>query len=233
MSDIIKIENLTKIYHENTPEEVIAIQNISFAVTQGEFLCIMGVSGSGKSSLLNIIGCMDSHNSGKILIEDTEISKLDEGQKSLFRNKQIGFVFQNLYLISNLTVKENILLPIIPYQNQSNFENRVNELLNLVNLEITQDRMPSQLSGGQKQRVAICRALINNPSIILADEPTGSLDTKTGKVILELFKKINESRNITIIVVTHDPKVLEYANRVIELKDGRIIRNEIIEKIQN
>jgi putative ABC transport system ATP-binding protein len=223
---IVEVRNLKKIYLRDTPSEVQALRGVDLEVDVGEFISIMGASGSGKSTLLNILGCMDKSTEGSVRIENTEVTAVPQSQLSRIRKEKIGFVFQDIYLINNLRAIDNVLAPLIPYGISKKDRKRAEDLLKDAGLGNRINHSPNQLSGGEKQRVAICRALINNPKIILADEPTGNLDTKTGTEILNLLRKINQEQGTTIIVVTHDPKVAEYSSRNIIFRDGQIIEDK-------
>ncbi len=215
---VLECKNVWKIYGSGE-NKVIALRDINLSVEEGEFLIIMGPSGSGKSTLLHIIGCLDTPTKGEVYIEGKEVSKMDLVK---VRRKYIGFVFQQFNLIPNLNVYENVELPLIfsgvPKEKR---EKKVIEILERLGLSNRIYHYPNQLSGGQKQRVAIARALINNPKYILADEPTGNLDSKTGKEVMELFKELNEEGR-TIILVTHDPNVAKYGSRIVYIKDGKL-----------
>jgi len=223
---LVKLENVTKIY--NTGEsKVRALNNISYSVKEGGFLAIMGPSGSGKSTLMNIIGCLDRPSSGRYLFEGEEISTLDKNKLARIRNKKIGFVFQNFNLLPRTTALENTELPLL-YSNISG-KQRIqiaHQALLSVGLEGREYHRTNQLSGGEQQRVALARALVNSPSLLLADEPTGNLDTRTGEEILEIFHKLNEEKKITLIIVTHDAEIARLAHQRLYLRDGEIIREE-------
>ena len=217
-SSFIEIHNLIKNYDDGT---IKALNGIDLEINKGDFISIIGPSGSGKSTLLNMLGALDNPNSGVIRIDGTDLTK--KGDLSEFRSKKIGFVFQLHNLIPNLTVFENVQIPLIGTGvSESEMEKRAKNLLESVGLGDKLDQKPTKLSGGQRQRVAIARALVNNPSIILADEPTGSLDSKTGDVILDVLKKIHKKNNVTLIVVTHEPYVANMADRTIKIRDGKI-----------
>lgn len=220
---VIELRNVAKIYPMGK-REVFALRKVSFKVYRGEFLAIMGKSGSGKSTCLYLMGCLDLPTKGSVLIEGRDTKTLTEEERARLRGKKIGFVFQQFNLIPTLTVWENIELPMI-FQNveEEGRKKRVRELVKEVGLEARMHHTPSQLSGGEQQRVAIARALANNPEIILADEPTGNLDSKTGEQIIRLLKRINERRGATIVVVTHDRELASQAERIILLKDGKVI----------
>jgi putative ABC transport system ATP-binding protein len=223
---LIKFENLSKIYKIGETE-VQALKGISYSIHGGDFLAIMGPSGSGKSTLMNIIGCLDRPTSGKYFLEGEEISSLDRNQLARIRNKKIGFVFQSFNLLPRTTALENVELPLL-YSNVSSKvrTERALEALASVGLKGREHHRTNQLSGGEQQRVAIARALLNDPSLILADEPTGNLDSKTGAEILEIFKRLNEDKKITLVVVTHDLDIANYAHRRIYLRDGEIIKED-------
>ncbi|HIP62876.1 MAG TPA: ABC transporter ATP-binding protein [Archaeoglobus profundus] len=219
---MIELINVTKVYKTGR-FEVIALNNVSMKIEDGEFIAIMGPSGSGKTTLLNLIGCLDKPTKGKIIIDGIDTSQLTDKQLTEFRRDKIGFIFQQYYLIPTLTALENVELPMI-FKGIPRSERirRAKELLSLVGLGREMNRMPNELSGGQQQRVAIARALANNPSILLCDEPTGNLDRKSGKVVMDLIKKLNEERGVTVVLVTHDAEVARYAERVVRIVDGRI-----------
>jgi len=219
---MIELINVTKVYKTGR-FEVIALNNVSMKIEDGEFIAIMGPSGSGKTTLLNLIGCLDKPTKGKIMIDGIDTSQLTDKQLTELRRDKIGFIFQQYYLIPTLTALENVELPMI-FKGIPRSERirRAKELLSLVGLEREMNRMPNELSGGQQQRVAIARALANDPSILLCDEPTGNLDRKSGKVVMDLIKKLNEERGVTVVLVTHDAEVARYAERVVKIVDGRI-----------
>lgn len=221
---ILKCENLVKKYGEKEAE-VFALNDVSFSVKKGEFVAIIGASGSGKSTLLHTIGGVDVPTSGSIFINGTDITKLDNDKMAIFRRKNIGIIYQFYNLLPILNVKENITLPCeLDGKKPNNKE--VEELIKILGLEERKMNLPNQLSGGQQQRVAIGRALINKPAIILADEPTGNLDSKSSEEIIKLLKLSNEKYNQTILLVTHDEKVARKAGRIIEIKDGKIVKDE-------
>jgi len=216
---IIELKDLCKSYWAGNMEIKI-LKNINMKVYPGEFLAIMGPSGSGKSTLMNMIGCLDRPTCGQVILMGQDINKITDSELARLRGLEIGFVFQNFNLVPRLSATQNILLPT--YANTKNSiepNKRANELIKLVGLADRSNNRPSQLSGGQQQRVAIARALINDPSIILADEPTGNLDSKTGSEIMGIFKDLNKKRR-TIIMITHDHSLASYADRVVYLKDG-------------
>ena len=219
---IITVDNVNKTY-KNGSLELQVLKNISFKVDKGEFLAIMGSSGSGKSTMMNILGCLDNQYEGKYILDGIDISKSTENELSEIRNKKIGFIFQSFNLLPRLTALENVELPLI-YSSVPKEERhkRANELLEMVGLKERTHHRPNELSGGQRQRVAIARALVNNPSIILADEPTGNLDSKSEAEIIEILQKLNKMGK-TIVIVTHEPNIGEIAQRKIIFKDGEII----------
>jgi putative ABC transport system ATP-binding protein len=224
--NLIRLENLKKVYKVGETQ-VNALRGLSYTIKEGDMVAIMGPSGSGKSTLMNIIGCLDKPTEGKYFLEDQEVSTLDKNKLARIRNKKIGFVFQTFNLLARTTALENTELPLI-YSNTP--AKKAKELaysaLAEVGLKDRELHKTNQLSGGEQQRVAIARSLINNPSLVLADEPTGNLDSKTGKEIMEIFKKLNEEKRITIILVTHDPDISAFAQKRIYLKDGQIIKEE-------
>ena len=219
---IITVDNINKTY-KNGSLELQVLKNVSFKVDKGEFLAIMGSSGSGKSTMMNILGCLDNQYEGKYILDGIDISKSSENELSEIRNKKIGFIFQSFNLLPRLTALENVELPLI-YSSVPKEERhkRANELLEMVGLKDRTHHKPNELSGGQRQRVAIARALVNNPSIILADEPTGNLDSKSEAEIIEILQKLNKMGK-TIVIVTHEPNIGEIAQRKIVFKDGEII----------
>lgn len=219
---IITVDKVNKTY-KNGSLELQVLKNISFKVDKGEFLAIMGSSGSGKSTMMNILACLDSQYEGTYILDGIDISKLTENQLSEIRNKKIGFIFQSFNLLPRLTALENVELPLV-YSSIPKEERhkRANELLEMVGLKERTHHRPNELSGGQRQRVAIARALVNNPSIILADEPTGNLDSKSEEEIIEILQKLNKMGK-TIVIVTHEPNIGEIAQRKIVFKDGEII----------
>ena len=222
---ILEIENLTKIYGKGETE-VKALNGVSFSVEQGEFVAIVGPSGSGKSTLLHILGGVDVPTSGKVIINNTDISTLDETALAIFRRRQIGLVYQFYNLIPILTVEENMTLPLL-LDGRKPDKRQINMLTKKLGLEERLDHLPNQLSGGQQQRVSIGRALINNPALMLADEPTGNLDSENSREIVELLRKFNKESNQTVIIITHDEKIALSADRVISIEDGKIVRDEV------
>ena len=218
--EIIRVEGLEKIYHVGE-QEVRALDGLDLTIKKGEYVAIMGPSGSGKSTLMNILGCLDTPSAGKYILNGNDVTLLD-GELAQIRNKEIGFVFQSFNLLPRYTALENVELPMM-YAGISKDERRKRgmQALGEVGLQDRMDHLPNQLSGGQRQRVALARAMVNNPSIILADEPTGNLDSRTSYEIMELFGRVHRSGN-TVIVVTHEDDIAAYAQRVITLKDGKI-----------
>ncbi|MBQ9435331.1 MAG: ABC transporter ATP-binding protein [Bacteroidales bacterium] len=224
-NEIIKIENLTRVFHVGS-EDVHALKGISFSIREGEFVSIMGASGSGKSTLLNILGCLDKPTSGSYFIDDVDVSNRSKNELSTIRNRKIGFIFQNYNLLARTSALENVELPLMynPTVSSKERRERAIEALKAVNLENRLDHMPNQLSGGQQQRVAIARALVNDPVILLADEATGNLDTRTSYEIMSLFQELH-SKGKTIAFVTHEPDIAEFTERTIQLRDGLILKD--------
>ena len=220
--EILKVENLTKIYGENSTK-VVALDDVSFSVEKGEFVAIVGASGSGKSTLLHLIGGVDRPTSGKVYIDGKDIYSLNDDKLAIFRRRQVGLVYQFYNLIPILTVEENITLPLA-LDNRKVDNKHLKQLLQLLGLENRKMHLPNQLSGGQQQRTSIGRALITNPTIILADEPTGNLDSKSSDEIVALLKKSNKEYNQTIIMITHNMEIAKCADRIIKLEDGRIVK---------
>lgn len=221
---MIKVEHLNK-YYINGEMKLHALKDLSFHIKEGEFVAIMGSSGSGKSTMMNILGCLDKNSEGTYILDGIDVSKIRDEELCKIRNVKIGFVFQSFNLLSKLTALENVELPLI-YAGigKKEREEKAKEVLKKVGLENRIHHKPNELSGGQRQRVAIARALVNNPAIILADEPTGNLDSVSEKEIMEIFTDFNKQGK-TIIVVTHEPEVAKYMKRVLLFKDGRIIRD--------
>jgi putative ABC transport system ATP-binding protein len=220
---IIELKNIWKIY-QMEDIEVKALKDIDLKIKKEEFTAIMGPSGSGKSTLLHMIGVLDRPTSGKIYLDGIDISKLNDSELARLRGKKIGFVFQFFNLYPTLTARENIELPmLIIERDKKEREIKISKLLKTVGLENRAEHLPSQLSGGERQRIAIARALANDPPLILADEPTGNLDTKTGSEIMEFLNKLQEDEKVTVVMVTHESHIAEYAERIVRLKDGKII----------
>jgi putative ABC transport system ATP-binding protein len=222
----IQLENLTKIY-EVGESQVIALNGVSCTIKEGDLLAIMGPSGSGKSTLMNIIGCLDRPTKGNYFLEGELVSTLDKNKLARIRNKKIGFVFQTFNLLSRTTALENTELPLLYSKTPGKVaKDLAYQALSVVGLKGRELHRTNQLSGGEQQRVAIARSLVNNPSLLLADEPTGNLDSKTGKEIMQIFKRLNKEKNITIILVTHDPEIARFARWRIYLRDGEIVKEE-------
>ena len=222
-STILKCENLTKIYG-NEDNKTIALDDVSFSVKKGQFVSIIGASGSGKSTLLHLLGGVDKPTSGKVIINNIDIHQLIEDQLAEFRRKEIGIIYQFYNLLPIMNVKENIILPC-QLDKRKVDEKELNDLIRVLGLENRIAHLPNQLSGGQQQRVAIGRALINHPALILADEPTGNLDSKSSRELIELLKLSNKKYNQTILLVTHDEKIAQEADRTIIIKDGKILQD--------
>ena len=222
--EILRVENLSKVYGKGE-SKVVAIENISFSVQKGEFVAIVGASGSGKSTLLHLIGGVDRPTSGKVFIDGKDIYQMNDDNLAIFRRRQVGLIYQFYNLIPILNVEENITLPCDLDGKKVNRQ-KLNELLKTLGLEERKNHLPNELSGGQQQRVAIGRALINSPSIILADEPTGNLDSKAGEKIVNLLKRSNKEYNQTIIMITHNIEIAKIADRIIKIEDGKIIKDE-------
>ncbi|NTW28571.1 MAG: ABC transporter ATP-binding protein [Coriobacteriia bacterium] len=223
MNKVIEITDVTKIYRTGD-EDTVALDGISLSIEQGEFVAIMGPSGSGKSSLMHIIGLLDTATRGKYCLDGTDVSQLGKGKQSEIRNQEIGFVFQQFNLLPRTSVLDNILLPTI-YGKIDNPDKRANDLAEEVGLGDKKKNKSNQLSGGQIQRVAVARALVMDPSIILADEPTGNLDTRTSNEIMALFQEINK-KGATIVLITHEADIAAFADRIIYLRDGKIVKEK-------
>ena len=228
--EILKVENLTKIYGAGN-NEVRALDGVSFSVEKGEFLAIIGPSGSGKSTLLHALGGVDRPTSGKVFVNGQDVYAQNEEQLAIFRRRHVGLIYQFYNLIPVLNVVENMALPVRMDGRKVN-EERLDELLHLLDLEDRKNNLPNQLSGGQQQRVSIGRALMNAPEIVLADEPTGNLDSKNSREIVELLKLSNRKYEQTLIVITHDEQIALQADRVIAIEDGRIVKDERIRRTQ-
>lgn len=224
--NILEVKDLTKTY--GTGETAVkALDHVSFSINKGDFVCIIGPSGSGKSTLLHLLGGVDRPTSGKVLIDQTDIYDLNETQLAIFRRRQIGLIYQFYNLIPILTVKENIQLPML-LDEQKVDEKQFKKITENLGLTSRLHHLPNQLSGGQQQRVSIGRALISNPAIMLADEPTGNLDSKNSEEIIELLKMFNKTFNQTLIVITHDERIALQADRIISIEDGKISKDEVI-----
>ena len=222
--EILRVENLTKIYGKDSTK-VIALDDVSFSVEKGEFVAIVGASGSGKSTLLHLIGGVDRPTKGKVFIDGKDIFSFNDDKLAIFRRRQVGLIYQFYNLIPILNVEENITLPL-SLDNRQIDKERLNEMLKTLGLENRRTHLPNELSGGQQQRVSIGRAMINNPSIMLADEPTGNLDSKASEEIISLLKLSNKKFNQTVIIITHDLEIAKEAERVITIEDGKIIKDE-------
>ena len=218
--EILRVENLTKIYGKGE-NQVVALDNVSFSVNKGEFVAIVGASGSGKSTLLHLMGGVDRPTSGKVFIDDKDIYSFNDDKLAIFRRRQVGLIYQFYNLIPILNVEENITLPLA-LDNRKVDPDVLNDLLKRLGLENRRNHLPNQLSGGQQQRTSIGRALITNPSIILADEPTGNLDSKASDEIVEILKKSNKELNQTIIMITHNMEIAKECDRIIKIEDGKI-----------
>lgn len=219
--DILKVENLVKTY-KNGNSTINAVDNISFSVEKGDFVAIVGASGSGKSTLLHLLGGVDRPTSGKVYIDNVDIYSMNNDALAIFRRRQVGLIYQFYNLIPILNVEENIVLPCkLDGKNVS--KDKLNEIVDILGLSARRKHLPNELSGGQQQRVSIGRAIINNPALVLADEPTGNLDSKASDEIVALLKESNKKYNQTIIVITHDPDIASVANRVITIEDGKIV----------
>ena len=222
---VIKVENVKKVFGSKENANTV-LDGISFEIEEGEFVSLMGASGSGKSTLLYLIGGLDAPTEGKVYINDEDISKLKEKNLAKLRRRDIGFVFQFYNLVQNLSVEENIMLPVtMDGKKEKDYKDRLEEILDIIGLADKRKHLPHQLSGGQQQRVSIARAMILSPKLILADEPIGNLDSKSGEDIMKLFKAVNEKERITILQVTHSSEAAEYGNRIINLKDGKIVED--------
>lgn len=222
--EILKVENLCKTYGKGDTL-VKALDNVSFKVNKGEFVAIVGASGSGKSTLLHLLGGVDKPTSGKVIVNEQDIYSLNDNNLAIFRRREVGLVYQFYNLIPILNIKENITLPVL-LDSKKVDNDYLNELINILGLEKRVDHLPNELSGGEQQRVSIGRALMNRPSILLADEPTGNLDSKSSKEIMELLKLSNKKYNQTIIMITHDNNLALNADRIITIGDGKIIKDE-------
>ncbi len=224
---VIKIRDLTKVFHLGGDNDVHALRRVSIDIFPGELVAIMGPSGSGKSTLMNIIGCLDSPTGGDYYLDGIKVSDLVDDELAVVRNKKIGFIFQKYNLLARANAVENVELPLRYSDDPSNMTARAKEMLDLVGLSDRLDHKPNELSGGQQQRVAVARALVNHPAIILADEPTGNLDSVSGQEVMDLLLKLNHEKGTTIVVVTHDQDVASQAQRTIRLFDGKIVEGEV------
>ncbi|MCI5659639.1 MAG: ABC transporter ATP-binding protein [Clostridium sp.] len=224
--DILRIEHLSKIYGKGDTE-VRALDDVSFTVPKGQFVAIIGPSGSGKSTLLHILGGVDTPTDGHVYVDGTDITTLDETALAIFRRRQIGLIYQFYNLIPILTVEENMMLPLL-LDDKKVDRAHFDSLVQVLGLQHRLGHLPSELSGGQQQRVSIGRALMNNPAILLADEPTGNLDSKNSKEIVDLLRQFNKALNQTVIIITHDERIALDADRVIAVEDGKIVKDEVI-----
>ena len=222
--EILKVENLTKVYGKNTTK-VVALDHVSFTVDKGEFVAIVGASGSGKSTLLHLLGGVDRPTSGKVYIDGEDIFNFNDDKLAIFRRRQVGLIYQFYNLIPILNVEENITLPL-SLDNREIDHEKLNEMLKILGLENRKNHLPNELSGGQQQRTSIGRALITNPTIVLADEPTGNLDSKSSDEIVALLKKTNKELKQTIIMITHNLEIAKTADRIIKLEDGKIVSED-------
>lgn len=221
MASVIEIENVTKVYQMGDVQ-VHALNGVTLKIERGEMVAIIGPSGSGKSTLMNIIGCLDTPTAGKYILDGVDVSELSDDEQAAIRNKRIGFVFQSFNLLPRTTALDNVELPMV-YAGTPNRRQKALDALAKVGLQDRVHHRPNELSGGQQQRVAIARSLVNEPSIILADEPTGNLDSKSGVEIMGIFKELNREHGMTVILVTHDPGVASQAQRLIRVRDGIIV----------
>ncbi len=223
---VLKVEGLTKVYGSKDTE-VVALDHVSFQVKKGEFIAIVGTSGSGKSTLMNLMGGIDTPTSGSVEIEGKNIFTLNESELAIFRRRNIGMIYQFYNLIPTLTAEENIMLPRL-LDNKEKDQEKLDNILDVIGLKNRAKHLPNQLSGGQQQRVSVGRALINTPAFILADEPTGNLDSKTSSEIMDLLKTANKKYNQTLILITHDERIALQADRIITIKDGKIVKDEVM-----
>lgn len=224
--EILKIENLSKVYGKG-PTAVKALDDVSFSIKKGEFVAIIGPSGSGKSTLMHLMGGVDRPTSGKVLVDGTDIYELNETQLAIFRRRQIGLIYQFYNLLPVLTVEENITLPLLLDGHKVDSK-QFDDIVKVLGLEDRLTHLPNELSGGQQQRVSIGRALINNPALMLADEPTGNLDSETGTEIVNLLKMFNKTYQQTLVMITHDERIALQADRILTIMDGQVIQDEVI-----
>ena len=228
MKEIIRLENIVKSFYIGMPNELEILHGINMSVSEGEFVSIVGPSGSGKSTLMNLIGVLDRPTSGNYYLDGIDVEEARDDELSDIRNRKIGFVFQTYNLIAKTNAIKNVELPMLyAGMSKSDRRNRAAELMELVEMTDRAKHLPEELSGGQKQRVAIARAMANDPAIILADEPTGALDSKTGRLVMDLFHKLNEEQGKTIVLITHSEELANETDRILSLKDGDIVNEEI------
>ena len=229
MKNVIEMRNIIKNFYIGTPNELYILKNIDITVADGEFIAIVGQSGSGKSTLMNLIGALDRPTSGSYILAGQNIAKLSDNQLSDIRNQKIGFVFQTFNLIPRSTALRNVELPML-YSGMSTFKRakRAKELLELIDMGDRLDHLPNELSGGQKQRVAIARAMANDPAIILADEPTGALDSSTGRMVMDIFHKLHREQGKTIVLITHNKELAQETQRMLTIHDGIIVDNKVL-----
>ena len=229
----ISLQQISKLFSAGG-ETVEALKNVDLEIEKGEFIAVVGPSGSGKSTLLHLIGGLDRQTSGELFVDEKPLDSLKDHELSKYRSRQIGFIFQDFHLQQNLTITENVEVPLMFANNkirrEATLEKKAHELLGTVGLKERLNHRPNQISGGQKQRVAIARALINKPKIVLADEPTGNLDSVTAKKIITLLKRLHKEKDVTMIVVTHDREIAKYADRIIEIKDGKLVEQNKFSK---
>ena len=224
---VIRMENIVKTYYEGKPNELEILHGISLSVNEGEFVSIVGESGSGKTTLMNIIGVLDRQTAGTYYLESYDVNRMTDEVRSAVRNERIGFVFQNFNLLPRANALKNVMIPLMYSEHKrKDQKERAMEMLAMVGMEERADHRPNELSGGQKQRVAIARAMINNPAIILADEPTGALDSKTGHMVMDLFHKLHEEQGKTIVLITHSQELASETQRIVTLLDGEIVADK-------
>ena len=224
---VIRMENIIKRYYEGKPNELQILNGINLEVNEGEFVSIVGESGSGKTTMMNIIGVLDRQSEGKYFLEGKDVNLMSDDERSAIRNNRIGFVFQNFNLLPRANALKNVMVPLMYNPNrQKNRQEKAMEMLRMVGMEDRATHRPNELSGGQKQRVAIARAMINDPAIILADEPTGALDSKTGHMVMDLFHRLHEEQGKTIVLITHSKELAQETQRIITLSDGNIVGNK-------
>ena len=224
---VMRMENIIKRYYEGKPNELQILNGINLDVNEGEFVSIVGASGSGKSTMMNIIGVLDRQSEGKYFLEGKDVNLMSDDERSAIRNNRIGFVFQNFNLLPRANALKNVMVPLMYNPNrQKNRQEKAMEMLRMVGMEDRATHRPNELSGGQKQRVAIARAMINDPAIILADEPTGALDSKTGHMVMDLFHRLHEEQGKTIVLITHSKELAQETQRIITVSDGNIVGNK-------